>query len=364
MSRGSEPTRAEMVRMIVGEIRQSTELGAALLRAMASRIGMTVSDVQVLDLLHAYGSMTAGQLADHTGLTTGSITTLLTRLEVANMIRRERDPEDGRRVIVQLVEEAEPLHVITDSFEHLSTAIADLTAPYDDAHLAFFIDVLAGSNARIHQEVLQLQTPPEQIKERDSAPMGEEITGRLQVFDGNKILVRAGSGITDMYQAHFDGPAPDVQVSGGEITLRYPRRLTGFAGRSRAAEISLNATIPWQISIQGGGEVITAELEGLDLRGLEVKAGGSIIRLRLPVPDGGVPIHLSGGGSVVTVHRPVGVAARVQLHGRASLVVLDKHTYAGMGNNAIFMSPDFTANGPYYSFEIASASSKITIEHT
>jgi DNA-binding MarR family transcriptional regulator len=128
MSRGAERSRAEMLRVLVREFRQSTELGASLWRAVASRMGMAVTDVQVLDLLQSIGPMTAGQIADNTGLTTGSTTSLLNRLEQAGLVRRERDPDDGRRVIVQLTSGADPLQAIAPTFDALSKALEDLTA--------------------------------------------------------------------------------------------------------------------------------------------------------------------------------------------------------------------------------------------
>jgi DNA-binding MarR family transcriptional regulator len=46
--------------------------------------------------------MTAGRLADETGLSTGAMTTALDRLERAGYARRVRDPGDRRRVCIEL----------------------------------------------------------------------------------------------------------------------------------------------------------------------------------------------------------------------------------------------------------------------
>jgi len=53
----------------VRELQQFTGLGASFFR-VAARLGMTVTDMQVIDLLESIGPATAGQLADLTGLTT------------------------------------------------------------------------------------------------------------------------------------------------------------------------------------------------------------------------------------------------------------------------------------------------------
>src|SRR5690242_18148278 len=98
MSSGSQETRAELLGELARELRQFNGLGASFFRAAAGRVGMTVTDMQVIDILDSAGPTTAGQLADLTGLTTGAITGMLNRLETSGLVRRERDPSDGRRV--------------------------------------------------------------------------------------------------------------------------------------------------------------------------------------------------------------------------------------------------------------------------
>ena len=144
-------------------------------------------------------------------------------------------------------------------------------------------------------------------------------------------------------------------------TIRYPRRLLGLGGKHRAAEVTLNVAIPWQIVIQGGASDITAELGSLDLTGLEVKGGLSMIRLELPVPSGMVPIRISGGASQITVRRPAGVAARVHLKGWASEFVFDDQTFSNLGNDVRLQSPGYEATAPCYDIEVSSSASMVTI---
>jgi DNA-binding MarR family transcriptional regulator len=62
--------------------------------------------MRCLDVLEREGPVTAGYLAEVTGLTTGSITTVIDRLERHGFARRVRDPADRRRVLVELTGEA------------------------------------------------------------------------------------------------------------------------------------------------------------------------------------------------------------------------------------------------------------------
>src|SRR5207248_10209509 len=89
---------------------------------------MTVTDMQVMDILDSTGPTTAGQLADLTGLTTGAITGMLNRLEEAGLVRRERDPNDGRRVIVRLERGKDEMHKIGPIFDSLGKAWDELAS--------------------------------------------------------------------------------------------------------------------------------------------------------------------------------------------------------------------------------------------
>jgi DNA-binding MarR family transcriptional regulator len=75
-------------------------------QAVADRLGMHPTDVQCLNLLTLEARpRTAGEIAELTGLTSGAATRLLDRLERAGYVRRARDTQDRRRVLVHLVDE-------------------------------------------------------------------------------------------------------------------------------------------------------------------------------------------------------------------------------------------------------------------
>jgi DNA-binding MarR family transcriptional regulator len=68
----------------------------------AEAAGLGPTDFYTLSLLGTAGPLTAGQVADRTGLTTGAVTRLIDRLERAGHVRRVPDPVDRRRVHVEL----------------------------------------------------------------------------------------------------------------------------------------------------------------------------------------------------------------------------------------------------------------------
>lgn len=361
MSRDAQQSHGEVLGAFARELRQFQGLGASFFRAAASRSGMNVTDLQVLDLLQSNGPMTAGQLADRADLTTGAITGMINRLEEIGLVRRERDPDDGRRVIVQLASDSDNLRPITAIFDSMGTAWGDLATRYDATQQTFLLEFLKASNALARQELIQLRATPEGERENFSAPMGEIGSGRLVVSGSSRLKVRAAEGLADLYQAQFAGPIPDVKAQAGVVAIRYPRRLWNLSWGQRKAEVKLNSSIPWQIAIQGGAAEIHAELGGLNLTGLEVKGGMSTILLKLPVPSGVVPIHISGGASAITLRRPEGVAARVHFTGWVSTVIFDDQTFSDLGNNVRLHSTDFSTTAPHYAITVASSASMVSI---
>jgi DNA-binding MarR family transcriptional regulator len=71
-----------------------------------SRItGMGASESQFLHLLQLHGPMTPSELARRSGLTSGTVTGVLDRLEELGFASRERHPTDRRKVVVTVNEQ-------------------------------------------------------------------------------------------------------------------------------------------------------------------------------------------------------------------------------------------------------------------
>ena len=73
---------------------------------LAKKLKLSRTDLRCLDLIARLGPITAGRLAEETGLTTGAVTFLLDRLEEAGMVTRRRETEDRPRVWVEIVPSA------------------------------------------------------------------------------------------------------------------------------------------------------------------------------------------------------------------------------------------------------------------
>src|SRR6266480_7440171 len=98
-------SRAELMQAREHAMRKYSALGVIFGQTVASRVGISSSDLECLDFLNLEGRVTAGRLAELTGLTTGAITGVVDRLEKARLVRRERDDNDRRKVFIAPVPE-------------------------------------------------------------------------------------------------------------------------------------------------------------------------------------------------------------------------------------------------------------------
>jgi DNA-binding MarR family transcriptional regulator len=102
-------------------------------QAIAERLGLHPTDLKCLDLARAESDITAGRIAELTGLTTAAVTSVIDRLERSGLVRRERDPEDRRKVLVRTVPERAP--EIGELFASLDKGMRQLFAQYTSGEL-------------------------------------------------------------------------------------------------------------------------------------------------------------------------------------------------------------------------------------
>lgn len=73
--------------------------------AIGRRLGLNITDYECLSLLNIKGISTPKELAHYTGLTSGSTTAMLDRLEKRNFIKRKPNKDDRRGVIIEINKE-------------------------------------------------------------------------------------------------------------------------------------------------------------------------------------------------------------------------------------------------------------------
>src|SRR6201990_3095550 len=130
--------RAALMEELEHAVRRSSALGVIFGQTVASRVGISSSDLECLDFLNLEGRVTAGRLAEVTGLTTGAITGVVDRLEKAGFVRRERDADDRRKVLVKFQPGAE--RRIMPLFKPMERASMAALESYSDKELAFLLE--------------------------------------------------------------------------------------------------------------------------------------------------------------------------------------------------------------------------------
>jgi DNA-binding MarR family transcriptional regulator len=105
MSKDS-PHRRELIRELTLAVRMHQNAVEVMDDAAADHLGINRTDTRCLDIIERLGTLTAGELARESGLTTGAITTALDRLEAKGYVRRVRDDRDRRKIMVEITEEA------------------------------------------------------------------------------------------------------------------------------------------------------------------------------------------------------------------------------------------------------------------
>src|SRR6516225_9575820 len=88
---------------IVLEIRKFIAATIFFNEQAAEKVGLGLTDMQMLHMLQLYGPSTPSRLAAGTGLSSGGVTVALDRLEKAGYIRRKPNPADRRSLLVTLV---------------------------------------------------------------------------------------------------------------------------------------------------------------------------------------------------------------------------------------------------------------------
>jgi len=110
--------------------------------ATGRRLGLNITDAECLSLLTIKGIATPKELSRHTGLTTGSTTAMLDRLEKRNFIKRKANPDDRRGTLIEInkvyTEKAMPLIVGLQKMNN------ELLNKYSDKELETIADFLTG----------------------------------------------------------------------------------------------------------------------------------------------------------------------------------------------------------------------------
>jgi DNA-binding MarR family transcriptional regulator len=123
---------------------------------IAHKAGLNGADHKYLSILLQNGSMMAGDLATHTGLTTGAITGVIDRLEKRGLVERKKEAQDRRKVIIEPNKE-KSYELLGNSFQILQTKVAAMFSQYTNAELGIIEKFMAQSTEMMHSVIEELK---------------------------------------------------------------------------------------------------------------------------------------------------------------------------------------------------------------
>jgi DNA-binding MarR family transcriptional regulator len=365
-----ETKTGELIDQVGTELDELRRTGDQLDEAVALQFGLNRTDLRCLGILYRRGRVAAGELAEESGLTPGAITTVLDRLERGGYANRVADPADRRRVLVVSTVATREIGARIQGEVELATRALLEGRPADE--LTVIRDYLRGARSVYEDQIAALTaeaapgageaTADGAADVQSHAPLAGVTAGRLEFTKGAaKLTVRGDAALTELYRATFEGPAPEITVSGGTVTVQQRRRFRPFDWRNQSAEFALAASVPWDISLRGGMWKLVADLRELSVRSLEVTGGASDIEIFLPPPAGIVPVRVSGGASEVMVHRPRSAEARAEVSGGASALVFDGQRLGAVGGRTVLSSAGFADAADRYEIRFAGGASHVTV---
>ncbi|HEY4020060.1 MAG TPA: MarR family transcriptional regulator [Pseudonocardiaceae bacterium] len=129
--------------------------------AVGRLLGLSSVERKCIDVLQRLGPVSAGTIGDHTGLTTGAVTGLMDRLERAGYIRRARDPQDRRKVVVELLPNPRMDALMAAAFGPFVEDMTALMAGYGPDELRAISDWVGRTTSVLVANTRRVMTLPE-----------------------------------------------------------------------------------------------------------------------------------------------------------------------------------------------------------
>jgi DNA-binding MarR family transcriptional regulator len=172
-------SRAELMQAIRSGFQQTSGQSVLLSEVIADKVGLAQSDLECLGFLEDGGPMTAGRLAELTGLTSGAVTRMIDRLERARYVRRRSDPDDRRKVLVELVPGR------AKEFERfygpMARGATEYLSRYSDAELALIAGLLEDMTKFSRAQMQRIDALPAKPKRKPIRIRGRVLGQKVKI---------------------------------------------------------------------------------------------------------------------------------------------------------------------------------------
>ena len=123
--------------------------------AIGRKLGLNITDYECLSFLTIKGTATPTELAHYTGLTSGSATTMLDRLEERGFIKRKNNPNDRRGVLIEINKEySEEASKLVAGIQKANNELID---SYSDKELEVIVDFLTRFTNNVTEETKKIE---------------------------------------------------------------------------------------------------------------------------------------------------------------------------------------------------------------
>lgn len=151
-------TKEDLQKQVFTAARENGISAVLFRNAITRKLGLNVTDGECLSLLTIKGVSTPTELSRYTGLTTGSTTAMLDRLEKAQFIKRKPNPHDRRGTLIEIGkkwgETAGPL------VAGVQQAHAELIASYSEDELKTIANFLTRFTNNVKKQTAKIEQNP------------------------------------------------------------------------------------------------------------------------------------------------------------------------------------------------------------
>jgi DNA-binding MarR family transcriptional regulator len=154
LNKFSKLSRKQLLEAVIQASSENSTTAVFMHTIIAERVGLGATETKTLFILSSHGALTAGEIAQYTGLTTSSVTSLIDRLESKGFVKRVRDTHDRRRVIVERDEDR--LSDLDQVFHSLQEKFMDFLETYSDDQLSTIADFVTQATRRSQEFIATL----------------------------------------------------------------------------------------------------------------------------------------------------------------------------------------------------------------
>lgn len=142
--------KSELKRRVVVDSRESGISYTLFRNAIGKQLGLNITDFEGLDLIFFRGITTPSELSKYTGLSSGSTTVMIDRLEKSGLVTRQNNPDDRRGILVAITEQA--ACQVGPLFTAVRVAQSELLAGYSRKELEILSDYFKRSAVIFEEE--------------------------------------------------------------------------------------------------------------------------------------------------------------------------------------------------------------------